>query len=215
MNTDKNNLTDIENTIADNIISKLQIYMTQTNQTLYSLASSLGFAYQPFYRLIKNRNIPTMTSLIPIANHLHCSVEELLSDKFILIVDMLDNINGFASTENNPKVKIRIPYKDYLSYVNDKFIALGTNDIKVPGVKYCKIYVMTDQINTDGEFIAKHKGKISVLNVISTSSKFIIVESGNEEQRISQDEIEPVAKLFNSSILFEYESNYITGNYEL
>jgi len=213
MNTEKPTLSIKESRLVDNIITKLQIYMAQNNQTLYSLATTIGFAYQPFYRLIKNRNLPTISSLSMIADHLNCSIEELISDKFWIYIDVIDNLNAISKIgKNDAQYKIYISCKDYLPHINEKFFALKTKDVKLIGVDYCKIYYLTNQINTDGEFIVNYQGKTSVMNVISTSSKFIIVESNNEELRIQQDQIQSVAKFFNNLLLLDPSEQYIHGS---
>ncbi|MCC2645852.1 MAG: hypothetical protein K0R94_1630, partial [Burkholderiales bacterium] len=66
MGTSKD-LLNQEVTVLDNVINKLQVYMDQNGQTLYGLASTMGFAYQPFYRLMTKKHLPTLNSLSIIA----------------------------------------------------------------------------------------------------------------------------------------------------
>jgi hypothetical protein len=207
----ENKLTLKENLLIENIINKLQIYMTKNNQNLYSLATTIGFAYQPFYRLIKNRNLPTISSLAMIADHLHCSIEELINDKIFLDVNVIDNFNEIANLDNYQKSRIYIPYNNYLQHVHDKFFAIKLTEMRLDGVEYCKVYTIVDQISTDGEFMVNYQDNITQFNVISTSSKFIIIESNNEEQRIQQDQFQPIAKFFCNALLFEPSNTCIQG----
>lgn len=207
-------LTPRENLLIDNIINKLQLYMTRNNQNLYSLATTLGFAYQPFYRLIKNRNLPTISSLAMIAEHLSCSIEELISDKVFLDIPVIKNFEQIAKLDKLNKsatIRIYIPYTEYLPYVHDKFFAIKANEPKLEGIDHCKIYTVSQRITTDGQFIVKYQDKITNFEVISTSSKFIITELNNTEQRITHDQFVPLAKFFHSALVSDLNSSYIQG----
>ena len=206
----KNELTPKENELIDNIINKLQIYMDQNNQSLYNLATTIGFVYQPFYRLIKSRHTPNISSLAMIADHLNCSIEELISDKIFVDIKMVDKLVDVANldTQTN-KVRIYIPYDDYKHYIHDKFFAVKLDNCKMSDVDNCKIYVITNEINIDGEFIVNYQNKIKILNVISNSTKFITIESDNKEEKICKEEFQVIGKYVKSSLMFNPNNVYV------
>ncbi len=205
-------LTNKELALINNIIDKLQIDMEKNNQTLYSLSTTLGFEYQPFYRLIKNKKLPTISTLAMITEHLDCSIEELISDKVYIDIPVINNLKEISTLSSSSiKAKVSLPIKDYLPYLNNEIFALKIEELKKLGIEYCKIYFKTDQINGDGIFIATYQKKITQLNITSISSKFLIVEFNNKEQKIPREEIQPIAKFFNEALLFKFNNNYTQG----
>lgn len=225
MNTDE--LTDKELALINNIINKLQIHMEKTQQTLYNLSVTLGFEYQPFYRLMKNKRLPTISSLAMITEHLQCTIEELISDKILVDINLINTLDDISlyntnlddstssktntTVSKNKAVKISIPVKDYMPYIHDNFFAIKFKNLQTSGIEHWKTYFTTNTINTDGIFLVNYQDKIVEFNVISTSSKFIIIESNNQESRILQSEIKPLAKFFNNLLLFESDSYYLQG----
>lgn len=207
-----NKLTNKELALINNIINKLQIDMEKSNQTLYSLSTTLGFEYQPFYRLIKNKKLPTISTLAMITEHFQCSIEELISDKVYIDIHVINNLDEISTLSSNiKKAKISLPIKDYLPYIHNEIFAVKIEELQKLGIEYCKIYFKTEQINDDGIYITFYQNKITQLNVTSTSSKFLIVEFNNQEQRIPREEIQPIAKFFNEALLFKSNNNYTQG----
>ncbi|MCX8515039.1 MAG: helix-turn-helix domain-containing protein [Burkholderiales bacterium] len=206
-----NELSPKELALINNIISKLQIHMDKTEQTLYSLSATLGFEYQPFYRLMKNKKLPTISSIAMITEHLQCSIEDLISDKILVEVSLIDSIENIQTLEVTETTKVPMLIQEYLPYIHNTFVALKIEALEHLQIEHYKLYCKIDQINTDGVFIARYQGQIVEFNVISTSSTFIIVENDNNEQRIPQDQIEPIAKFFNNLLLFEAGNDYLQG----
>ncbi|HMT02564.1 MAG TPA: helix-turn-helix transcriptional regulator [Burkholderiales bacterium] len=118
-------LTNKELTLINNIIDKLQIDMEKNNQTLYSLSTTLGFEYQPFYRLIKNKKLPTISTLAMITEHLGCSIEELISDKVYIDIHLINNLKEISTLSSSPKkAKISLPIKDTSLILIMKYLPL-------------------------------------------------------------------------------------------
>ena len=208
---DENILTTNETSLIENIINKLQTYMIKSGQTLYSLANTMGFAYQPFHRLIKNRNLPTVSTLAAISEHLKCSIEELISNKIFLDVPVIDTFQKINSLASFPNARIYINYEDYYPYVTDTFFAIKLNKDTDYKIEYCKIYTISHKINTEGSYIVDYNQNTVTFNVISTSSTFIIIEENKKEQRIPQDQVKPIAKFFNNLMIFDRNSSSIYG----
>lgn len=201
--------------LIDNIINKLNIYMERNKQNLFSLANSFGFAYQPFYRLIKYRNLPTITSLAMISDNLNCTIEELISDDIFLDIDVVEQIDSLITPSNTSTTKetirFHIPYEQYLPYISDKFFAIKLNENLPVKAEQYRIYILTDKINIDGNFIVEYQGQLIDLNVISISTKFVIAFIDDQEQRIPQDLLKPIAKLFDDAVVLNLNNPYIQG----
>lgn len=206
-----NALSPKEAALIDNIISKLQIHMEKTQQTLFSLSATLGFEYQPFYRLMKNRKLPTISSIAMITEHLQCSIDDLISDKILVEINLVDSMESMQNLELSNLTKIYMPIKEYLPYIHNSFVALKVESIEHLKIEYYKLYCKTNQINTDGRFIARYQEEFVELNVISTSSTFVIIEENGNEERIPQNQIEPVAKFCNNLLMFEANNAYLQG----
>ena len=198
--------------LIDNIINKLQIQMEKNNQSLYSMSVSLGFNYQPVYKLMKGRRIPDMSSLAILSDRLDCSLEDLISNKVPVEVGSINIIEEITNPIVSKKSKIYIPAIDYIPNAHNEFFIIKNHEIPaINGIRYVKIYFKISQITTDGIFIVKYQGKISQLNIVSISSKFIVVEDDTKETKILQEEIQPLAKFFDDCIVFDNSKNYVYG----
>ena len=204
-------LTSKELALINNIICKLQIHMDKTNQTLHSLANNLGFDYQPFYRLVRNKKLPTISTLAMITEHLQCSISDLISENILVDVSLINSFKEIILPNKTNIIKIQVPIVEYTPYIHYDFYAIKLDTPNQFGVSSAKIYVTNNQINSDGIFIVKYQDKIIELNVSSVSSRFIIAEVSNKEQRILQTELQPIAKFFNDLILCEASKSYIYG----
>jgi transcriptional regulator with XRE-family HTH domain len=203
------NLVLSEDQLIENVINKLQVYMKKHNMTLHNLATTIGFCYQPFQRLIKNKRLPAMSSLIMIANYLNYTLGDLLSDKICLDVNIIDEMSKVEVEKSGQIGKAVIQYDLIAAYATAQIIGFKT--FKHEYANFIRIFAMIDRIDSDGEFIVNYMNKIVTLVVTSVSSKFIIVESNKEEKKIAIEEIRPIARFIGDAILIDEEVNYING----
>jgi transcriptional regulator with XRE-family HTH domain len=210
-----------EATILDNVINKLQIYMDQNKQTLYGLAAKMGFAYQPFYRLMTKKHLPTLNSLTIIASHFDCSVSELIHEDVCIDVDCFDNFADAISKKKAPKVRTYIPYNKFLPIMNSNFFAVKAHvpwhgyeqsgsDHKPADNKYAVFY-RVDTISIDGVFLVNYKSKDVLLEVLSVSSKYIIALLNGKETKIDVDSIKPIAHFFSYLTLMKRSQPVVVG----
>lgn len=175
MESGKGLLHQQEATILDNVINKLQIYMDQNKQTLYGLAAKMGFAYQPFYRLMTKKHLPTLNSLTIIASHFDCTVAELIHEDVFIDVDCFDNFADAVSAKRAPKIRAYIPYDKYIQLINSNFFAVKgqvpwqsyeqtSTDHKSSDSKYALFY-RVDTMSIDGVFLVNYKSKDVLLEV--------------------------------------------------
>src|SRR6185437_5617204 len=158
-----------EVTVLDNVINKLQVYMDQNKQTLYGLASTMGFAYQPFYRLITKKHLPTLNSLSVIAAHFNCSVSELIHEDVFVDVDCFSSFDDAASAIKTSKIRIYIPYNQFLPLIHSNFFTTkaGASDqtgkqknTEMPSIiNGNAIFYRVDNINIDGVFLVNYNSK--------------------------------------------------------
>lgn len=189
-----------EEALIDNVINKVQIYMTQSNQNLFALANSTGFSYQPFYRLMKKNNLPTLSSLFLIASHFKCSIEELISEKIFIDIVVVDKIDNITQQSKN-LFRIYLTLEEYTPYIQNEFIGVITDKIK--SAQIVELYLKVNKFDSDGIFITSYNNKLHKVNVTSISSKFIITELNGEEEKISIENIHPIAKFFNTANCFK------------
>lgn len=201
-----------EDQLIDNVINKLQMYMKKTGMNLHNLASTIGFQYQPFYRLIKNKRLPAMSSLIIIANYLNYSLGDLLSDKIKIEINILNDLKEFNDLSKKQALgEVKIPYKDVHKYVCSAFY--GLNISKVEHALIAKICVIVDSIDTDGDYIVKYKNKITTLKVISISSTFIVIEDNTQEIKVPINDIRPIARFIGEALMHKNNHNYLHGTF--
>jgi hypothetical protein len=211
----KNNNLAIE--AIDNAIYKLKIYMIKNNQNLHSLSNNMKFDYQPFYRLITKYTTPTLFSLGMIASHLNCTISELISDKFFLDINCYNSLPQNFDEDIQYKCRIYIPNDKYKDYTDETFFVLNTKlfeDNKSSENNLFYLFYKILNINTDGIFLVEHEGKIKIMNVVSISSKFIIIEEYNNEVKINLEELEPIAKLFDYVEINNKDNNKLFGRFE-
>jgi transcriptional regulator with XRE-family HTH domain len=205
----------------DNIIKKLQIYMQRNNQTMHGLASLMGFDYQPFYRLMTKKSLPTISSLNHIAQKLNCSVSELIADNIFLDIHSFNNIETYLT--HKPTAFIRIYVTEDLLQDIGEFIAIKTD---LPNIKHCvnkidyqmsiniyQLFIATKKINIDGFFLVKYKKQIIMLEVVSISSKVIIATYEGKIIQIPIEELEAFAKFITFIELPSMSTNAISGKF--
>jgi hypothetical protein len=186
----------------DNAIYKLKIYMDRTKQTLHGLANTMGFAYQPFYRLMTKKHIPTISSFGLIASHLNCTISELTNDTFFLDINYYQTLVADFTEESTKKCRVYIPHEKYKEFIHEHFFALSTKVFKDNAMNYWQdnlfyLFFITKDIKIDGLFLVEYKNEVTIINVTSVSSKFIVIESDGVEQKVELKDIKPKARLFN------------------
>ncbi|MBP9743052.1 MAG: helix-turn-helix transcriptional regulator [Burkholderiales bacterium] len=208
MSENVSKITIKEAQLIQNIINKLNVYMEQNGQTLFSLAQTMGFVYQPFNRLMKNKTVPSLSSLAMISDYLNCSISELINDEFFIDINLVTSMTQLPEIDSVYKRRIYIPYGEFKPLLNQKFFILSdsANDI------ISKVYYLTDHIISDGEFIVIYKKKHLLMNVLLSSSKFILIQNGNKEERISTEEIIPIAKFFKNTLMCDSNNNQIRNS---
>lgn len=206
-------LPDIQATSElDNVINKLQISMDQNDQTLYGLASKMGFSYQPFYRIITKKHLPTIDSLVMIAKHFDCSVSELINEKIFCDVQLFSKVNDLIKQQLKSIIRIYVPYAEFIPLIKKEFFCLeDIPDKEILNTKASNIYVFykTNTIEMDGIFLVHYQNKIRLLNIVSVSSKYIVIEEDKQEIKIEQCAIQTIAKFFNF-LMLNYDS-ILTG----
>lgn len=210
-----------EATILDNVINKLQVYMDQNKQTLYGLASTMGFAYQPFYRLITKKHLPTLNSLTVIAAHFDCSVSELIHEDIFIDIDCFSNFDDSVVAVKTPKIRVYIPYRQFLPLIHNNFFAIqGFASDQASKQKQTEIqkisssgsvFYRIDTINIDGIFLVNYKSKNMLIEVVSISSKYIVAILDGKETKVDITDIKPIARFFSGLTLIDKNQNIIVG----
>lgn len=208
MSADVIKMTPKEAQLIQNIINKLNAYMSQTNQTLFSLAQTIGFAYQPFNSLMKKKNIPSLSSLAMLSDYLKCSIAELINDEFFIDVTVISSINKLPKLDSKYKSRIYIPYNEFEPLISKNFFILSDSTDNLVH----KVYYLTNDIPSEGEYIVNYKNKYIFMNVLLTSSKFILIKKGDVEERIPTEGITPLAKFFKNVVMADSNENQIRGS---
>lgn len=208
MNSDANNILN-ETNLLDNVINKLKLSMIQNNQNLHELASSMGFSYLAVYRLFSKKHLPTINSLELIASNLNCTVSELIDNRIFLNIKCFNSINDKVKN-NIPEYMIRvyINYNEFSSLIANNFFAIigyleKTSFLRENSIfdfkseDYYAIFYDTDKIDIDGQFLVEYNSQKLILNILSVSSKYVIVLENDVETKIDLNLIKPIAKFFN------------------
>lgn len=200
-----------ETVLVDNIINKINIYMQKNNQTLFNFATKLGFAYQPFYKLVNSRGLPNLSSLATLANRLGYTVDELVSDKVIVEINIYNDLKEVGKILTPERAKIYLSADKYIKVIQNELIAVKFGDDNFIGCGLYKIFSLSSIFENDGEYLVVYCDKISLMNVISTSSKFIAVEQNNNEIKIPLNEVISIGKLFDNCLMYEPDITFATG----
>jgi len=212
-------LNDIDTKSIDNITQKLQIHMQRNNQTMHGLASSMGFDYQPFYRLMTKKSLPTISSLNHIAEKLNCSISELLADHIFLDVPGFTSIENFLANKSSTSIRIYIT-TDMLRDM-DECIAIKTdipdenhqlNNIDFHlNTNVYQLFTVTSKINIDGFFLVKYRKQITMLEVVSISSKVIMAIVDGKIVQIPTEDLEAYVKFITYIELPNPLQNTVSG----
>lgn len=208
MSVVENKISFKESELIQNIVKKINAYMEQNGQTLFNLAQTTGFAYQPLHRLMKGVSVPNLSSLAMISDYLNCSIAELISDEFFIDVDVIGDMNELPNYKSFLKSRIYIPYDEFMPHISKKFILLAESEKSIMN----KVFYITNEIIGDGEFIVIYKKQHIQMNVVLSSSKFILIEKNDKEERIPVEEIQVLAKLFKYSIMYDHTKNQIKNS---
>jgi RPA family protein len=146
-----------------------------------------------------------------ITEHLNCSIEELISDKMLIDVKVFNTLQEMTESENIESVRIFIPIEEYIPNLKNEFFSVRTEIIKSLDIEVCRLYSTTTSINSEGTYAVNYQGKTTELNIISTSSKFVIAELDSQEIRIPQEALEPIAKFVKTVLLFKSNNDYLQG----
>lgn len=191
----------------DNVIEKLLIFMRRNNETMFGLANVMGFSYQPFYRFMTKKSLPTMGSLDSIAKNLNCTISELTSNNIFLDIPSYKSIEDYlAGTKPEGQIRVYLPTSMLEPMIDDKFIVINVNSGKektesvLNGIPHhantnlYQLFSLTNRIHIDGFFWVKYKNKLQILDAISISSTIIIANYKNEMIKIPVPELEAFAK---------------------
>lgn len=182
--------------------------MEQNNQTLFSLAQTLGFAYQPFNSLIKNKTVPSLSTLAMLSDHLRCSISELISEEFFLDVNIIPEITQLPNITGKDKTRIYIPYNEFLPLINEQFFVLSESKCNPTSMAFYLI----NEIVSDGKFIVIYNKKHILIDVLLSSSKYVLIEKNGKEERIPTEEITPIAKLFKNVVMADSTESQIKSS---
>ncbi len=190
----------------DNIVNKLQIYLRRTNQTLYGLAASMGFQYQPLYRIITKKHIPTIVSVELIAKYFKCTVAELIQEKVFLDIECYDDFSQIFNINKVDMCRIYIPYTAYLPLIQYNFFAVKYSNISAKNASHhtYQVFYSIDKLLLNGEYIVEYNGQKVIMNILGISSKEITVKtSSNQEKKIDTSLIKLIAKFFNTFEIYD------------
>lgn len=204
----------------DNIIKKLQVYMQRNSQSMHGLANLLGFAYQPFYRLMTKKNFPTISSLSSISKNLKCSIAELTGDEVFLDVPCYETLDNVILNDSSSMVRIYMPYELLKLIMHDQFFVVKTYLDKtlcnINGVEYdfntnvYQIFSKVSKIDLDGFFLVRYKGETVVLEVINVSRTVIAAKYQNKSTAVPVGELSVFGKFVCFAELKQSDLNHVS-----
>lgn len=216
----------IDNRNIDNIIEKLNVYMKRNNQTMHGLATAMGFAYQPFYRLMTKKSLPAFNSLNSIAQNLNCTMSELINDNIFLDTNCYDSFESYLSASKPSTIRIYLPCKALEPRLNEKFFCVRTDIIDkrlnyiINNINFTvntniyQIFTVNNKIDIDGFFLVKYKKEIIILEVLSISSMIIIAKYEDRVIEIPSADLEAYAKFFSFLELSNKNQLTLRGQYK-
>lgn len=207
----------------ENVSKKLQIYLDEHNLSVLKLSQLIDVKYQTLKRIVEIDNVdslPNISSIISLARFFDCSLSELLDDKIILPIKCYSSLEAYLNQKASNVIKIYIPISQYKEYKNIKFLfAINIVDVKVTdkllinGIPYIcptnniQLFIGMNNVEYDGYYIAKFNNKINIINVISVSSSFLMVEEGENINKIAKDQIEIIAKYISTGTILINSNN--------
>lgn len=182
-----------EHDIVQNVVNKIELFIKSNNMNLHTFANSLGFQYQPFYRLIKQKRVPNITSLVAISNHLGYAFEDLISDKIYTQLFIIEDLQKITSKPTS-NYQIFLPFVLHVKYLNEKLFCIIDKKIsKEYQIK--EIYYTIDKITEDGKYLILINGSIEFIQIINLNSKNITIQNEDSIKILSYDEFQPIARL--------------------
>ena len=193
----------------DNVIQKLNIFMTRNNQTMHALASNMGFAYQPFYRFMTKKSLPTISSLDTIAQNLNCTVSELIADNVFLDINAYESIDNFLDNILPKNIRIYLPENIIKEYLFNKFFSIKVNCnnfstlFSFNGIEYnvntniFQLFIVTNKIDIDGYFLVDYQNHIQILHIVNVSRIVVTANYNGELVSIPVAEIKVFAQFIN------------------
>lgn len=207
----------------DNVIEKLQVYMNRKDQTMHGLAHSMGFAYQPFYRLMTKKNLPTISSLDSIAQNLGCTISELTSSEVFLDVPCYDSIESYLENKTTNTVRVYLPYEMLQSFLKEELIVLKTSliskqlDFDLNNINYFantnvyQLFTVSKKLSLDGFYLVKYQNKMQILETLSVSSKMITAKIKGATVQVPFAELEIFAKFISYVELPNHRQQVVYG----
>lgn len=182
-------MTDEELKIVENIAKKLERYMIENNQTIFSLAKQMEFDRQPFYRVIHRKGLPTLTTISLISKLIKCSIHELISDYTFI------DIKTYKDITLNKKMETRRIY-----LMEDDYQYIKNYDVfGIKSSENLKIYHKTDKFINDGIYVVKYNSEITEMDILSAGSKFVIAHIAKKEERIDSSLLTTIAKQYKTA----------------
>lgn len=206
-----------EDEVMDNVVNKLRIYMEKNALTLHGLASKIGFAYQPFWRLMTKKHSPTINSLSMIVPHFDCTISELINDNVFLDVALFNNVEAFINKNDiESKIRIYIPHTQFLPLIHKQFVAIKiclqkhntTSDLQPFDIS---VFYLVNSIDIDGVFLVNYNNENILLDVFSISTKYIWTYLNGKEVKIDKSQVVPLAKFFNYLNLLDPTKSALIG----
>ncbi|MFN8771107.1 MAG: hypothetical protein ACK52I_36525 [Pseudomonadota bacterium] len=190
--------------LLDNIVRKIQFYLDTNSQTLRGLAIAMGVSYLQLYRLFTKKHLPTINSIEILATHIGCTTSELLDEKMFLDMNCFESIDEkleMATSKN--KIRAFFSYEEILPLLNNDFFVISeyNNAIKLMHHKnvanyFYQIFYLVDQFLLDGKYLVEYNSQKIVLDILSASSKYIVVQDKETEKKIDLKLVKPIAKFF-------------------
>lgn len=200
------NSIDRENKALANTIEKLNFYMDKTGQTLFGLAAQMGIKYQPLYRLVYKKYLPTINSLHGIANYFNCNISELIMDEIFIDIPTFNTPAQVLSKLPSGVLRVYVPFSFREELIAKDFFALKVDDIKtdkdntgniniVPRNKHYQIFYWDSTVDI-GIFLVKHNDNHTILEILNKSRTHILTKDNENEKSLLISEIQSIAKFF-------------------
>lgn len=194
----------------ENVTKKLQIYLNENNLSVLKLSQLIGMKYQTLKRIVELEesadSLPNISSIILLATFFKCTLAELIDNKLILNARCFESLDNYLNNKQFSILKIYIPIEQYKHQKNIKSIfvinvpSAEKNEIFVNDIPYkspttsIQAFVEMNNVEYDGFYIAKINNKIKMVNVLSVSSSFIMIEEVKKINKIEKNKVEIFAK---------------------
>lgn len=190
----------------DNVIEKLQLHIQRTKQSMHELANKLDFGYQPFFRLMTKKNLPTVSALDSIAKILNCTISELTSNNAFLDVPAYNSIDDFQKEKSIGSVRVYLAKSILNQFLHDELIAikasLATQSVayKLNDIAYIsnenlyQLFKVSNELASEKLFVVNHENQIKLMEFSTVTNEMIITIVNDAEVRIPIGDISIIAK---------------------